>query len=802
MSDIDGGLTTAEVEERQRLGMVNVVSTDVSRSLQDIIRANTFTLFNLILGIAFTLVLFTGRWPDAAFGFVVVFNASIGIATEYRAKRTLDRLAILQAPNTLVLRDGAEQELPLAAVVIDDVIRLRSGDQIPADGKVLSSAGLEVDESLLTGESFPVDKDEDDEVFSGAFVVAGSGRYRVTQVGDQGYANQITAAAKRYSLVQSDLRDGVNKVLRIVSVLIVPIALLLAWSQLHATGGLRSAFVDGHWKPAIVSAVAGIVGMIPEGLVLLTSVNFAVAAMILARRKVLVQELPAVEVLARVDVLCLDKTGTLTDGVITLSELLSLQEFSGDREALAAVVSAQDANATSLAIRDGVPDVEPARVLSSVPFSSRRKWSSVTTDAGTWLLGAAEVLLAGRTDATAQHAVATVAEAAAQGARVVLFARASGAAPTADFLDVDGVEPALLAILEEQIRPDAEEALRYFRSQGITAKIISGDSTDTVAAIGERVKITGHETVQRAQDARTMPTDPEEFMRCVREHHVFGRVTPEQKVQIVKALQRDGHVVAMTGDGVNDAPALKEADLGIAMGSGAGATKAVARIVLAEGKFSELPGVMGQGRRVMANMERVAALFLSKTVYAALLAVVVVVMAWPYPLLPRHMTLVGSLSIGIPAFILALAPNPRRYVRGFLRRVLGFAVPVGLVMGIVVLFAFTAVRSTHSLEDARGAATLVFLATGLWIVGIVARPLRPWKVALIITLAVAGAAAFLVPSVGNIFMLTRPHLSIWVLIAIGAGWAGVECTSRFLTPWLLRRRSAASDEELTGNQLS
>lgn len=796
------GLTASEVEERVRLGMTNEVKSVVSRSLQDIIRANTFTLFNLILGIAFGLVLLTGRWPDAAFGFVVVINAGIGIGTEYRAKRVLDRLAILHAPTTVVVRDGEDHEVALAAVVKDDLVRLVSGDQIPADGRMLHSGGLEVDESLLTGESYPVQKEEDDEVFSGAFVVAGSGVYRVTQVGDQGYANRITAAAKRYSLVQSDLRDGVNKVLRLVSALIVPIALLLAWSQLHATGGWRNALVDGNWKQAIVSAVAGIVGMIPEGLVLLTSINFAVAAMILARRRVLVQELPAVEVLARVDMLCLDKTGTITDGTITLAGLVTLQQIPGDYEALAAIAMAEDANATAVAIRTGVSETVPAVVRSTVAFSSARKWSAVTTDDGVWVLGAAEVLLAGRTDAVAVQTNAEVADAASRGARVLLFARVNGTPPTAESQTLDGVDPVMLAVLSEKVRPDAAETLRYFRGQGVQSKIISGDSSDTVAAIGERVGIAGFNTSVRSFDARSLPTDADELRQCVLAHHVFGRVTPEQKVQIVQVLQGEGHVVAMTGDGVNDAPALKEADLGIAMGSGAGATKAVARIVLADGEFSQLPGVVGQGRRVMANMERVAALFLSKTTFAALLAVVVVIMAWPYPLLPRHMTLAGSLSIGIPAFILALAPNPRRYVPGFLRRVLAFAVPIGFITGVVVLFTFTFERSHDNVEDARGVVTLVFLAIGLWIVGIVARPLRHWKVALIIVLASAGAAVFLVPVLGELFLLSRPHLSIWVLVAIGLGWGAVECSARFFTPWLLRYRGVKSREQHTGEQVS
>ena len=795
------GLTSAQVAERHAAGQSNAVEDVTSRSLGDIVRSNTFTLFNLILGIALALVLMTGRWPDAVFGFVVIINAGIGIVTEYKAKRTLDKLAILDAPAARVMRDGSKVDVLLADIVLDDVVLLATGEQIPADGDVVESAGMEVDESLLTGESRPVRKRPGDEVFSGAFVVAGAGKYVVTRVGADGYANRVTIAAKRYSVVSSDLRDGVNKILRIVSVGIVPIALLLAWSQLQASGGLGQAFVNNNWKDAITAAVAGIVGLIPEGLVLLTSLNFAVAAMLLARQKVLVQELPAVEVLARVDVLCLDKTGTLTDGEIALEDLIEVAALPGARGALAALTGDPDGNATSRAIaaglasgrtaREGVEDPDSV-AHDAVPFSSVRKWSAVVTPSGAWVLGAPEFLLGRREDAAARDARAVIAEAAGRGARVLLLASAPGGLPDPDVgLDSDLV-PALVAVLSEQIRPDAAETLAYFHAQGVCTKIISGDSPDTVAAVGARVGIAGPGAPVRMCDARDLPEGESEgemaaLTEMAHAHDVFGRVSPEQKVRIVKALQSRGHVVAMTGDGVNDAPALKEADLGIAMGSGSGATKAVARIVLVDGKFSTLPGVVAQGRRVMANMERVATLFLSKTTYAALLALTVVVMAWPFPFLPRHMTLVGSLAIGIPAFILALAPNPRRYMPGFLRRVLSFAIPVGLSTGIVVLVAFSIIRAQHTLADARTSATIVLLVIGLWVVGIVARPLRLWKVVLIGSLASAALAAFWIPALSAIFQLNRPQLSVGVFVAIAFGCVAVESAHRYVTPWLAAR---------------
>lgn len=795
------GLTSDEVADRRSQGLVNTVDTTTSRSFADILRENVFTLFNLILTIALVLVLLTGRWADALFGLVIVVNAAIGIVTEYRAKRTLDNLAILDAPFARVLRDGSEREVRLEDIVQDDVVQLGTGDQVPADGTVLRSTGLEVDESMLTGESRSVHKAVDDEVLSGSSVVAGSAVYRVTRVGAEGYANKITAVAKQYSTVQSDLRDGVNKVLRVVSFAIVPIALLLAWSQLRATGGWETAFEEGHWKDAVVAAVAGVVGMIPEGLVLLTSLNFALAAMILARQKVLVQELAAVEILARVDVLCLDKTGTITDGTVSLTSLETLNDLPGALEALAAIATDPEGNATSKAIASGVAGTTPAEVLGVVPFSSARKWSAVETADGVWLMGAPEILLAHRTDDVAARARATADSSAGTGARVVLLARTARGLPSPDEALPDDLVPTIVAVLGERVRPDAAQTLAYFREQGVHAKIISGDNPTTVAAIATLVGLRGEGVVVDGFDARQLPQeDPEELARVVREYDVFGRVTPEQKRELVHVLQADGHVVAMTGDGVNDALALKDADLGIAMGNGAGASKAVARIVLVEGKFSTLPGVLGQGRRIMANMERVATLFLSKTTYAALLAVVVVLLSWDYPFLPRHMTVIGALTIGIPAFLLSLPSNNQRFVPGFLRRCLSFAVPVGLVMGGVVLAIYAFVWNSDSLVQGRTAVFIVLISIGLWVVGVLARPWQLWKVAMIVALAGAAVAVLLVEPVRDVISLEYPSRGSapWIVATAVVGCLAVEAVHRWVTPYLVRRGATAPEGEAAG----
>lgn len=754
------GLSSADVAARVSAGKVNVTDDTSSRSLWEIIRGNLFTLFNAILGVALVVVLSVGAWKDAVFGFVLVFNTLIGAVTEYRAKRTLDRLAILNQSEVTVIRDGAEHRVPTREVVLDEVMRLTLGDQIPADGEVLTSSGLEVDESMLTGESEPVDKAPGDAVLSGSAVVAGSAVVRATKVGPDAYAQKITSQAKQFSLVGSELRSGINKVLVVISWVIVPIAFLLFWSQIRNEGGFQVAFSTGGWREAVVQAIAGIVGMVPEGLVLLTSINFALAAIILARRKVLIQELPAVEVLARVDVLCLDKTGTITDGTVELDELVEIEEIPGSRALLATLAREPNASPSAAAIAPGLSEVTAVTQEVVVPFSSARKWSGHRTEAGSWVFGAPEVLLASR--AADDDVVARVRELATSGARVLLLARVPGEGEIDEQTLPADVQPALLAVLRERVRPDAAQTLEYFAAQDVEVKVISGDNPATVGTIAASVGLVGGESI----DARMLPDDREALREPVRNGRVFGRVTPEQKRAFVHALQDDGRTVAMTGDGVNDALALKDADLGIAMGNGAAATKAVARVVLLDGKFSTLPGVVAEGRRVIANMERVAALFLTKTTYAVLLAVVVALVAWPYPFLPRHLTLVGALTIGTPAFFLALAPNNQRYRKGFLDRVLQLAVPCGLICGSGVLVVFGTLHLRGEELQASTGATLTLIVMALWLLAILARPWNWWRLALVGAMALGALLAVAIPFVREFFALEWPAGDTFRLVVI------------------------------------
>jgi cation-transporting ATPase E len=727
------GLTTTEVRERVRRGLVNTQAESPSRTTKEIVRANVVTRFNILLSILLAVILVAVREPrDALFGIVMVTNAGIGIVQELRAKATLDRLALLTIPKAKVVREGQSVEIDLEDIVLDDLVELRAGDQLPVDGVVLSARGLEVDESLLTGESDPILKDIGDTCLSGSFVSAGIGRYQATRIGTEAYAAKLAKEAKRFTLVRSELRDGIDWILAGVSWAVGPVIALLIWSSYRAGEG------DTAFTAALSSAVAGAVGMIPQGLVLLTSIAFAVGVIRLGQRNVLVQELPAIEGLARVDTVCFDKTGTLTVGRMVVQDLIQIGP-ADPSDALGALGAAEpDPNATLRAVIARFPAPDGWRVEHAVPFSSARKWSGVSfSNRGTWVLGAPELLAPDddRVSATAE-------EHAALGRRVLLLAR-TDLRVEADRLP-RRLEPRALVILGDQIRPDAADTLRYFAQQGVQAKVISGDHPETVAAIAREVGVPGS---QRAVDARTMPEDLKALADVVTSNSVFGRVTPYQKQAMVHALQARGHVVAMTGDGVNDVLALKDSDIGIAVGSGSAASRAVAQLVLIDGTFDTLPGVVAEGRRVISNIERVASLFVTKTVYAIFIAIAVGLAGRHFPFLPRHLTLVGSVTIGIPAFFLALAPSARRARTGFVARVLRFALPTGIAAGLATFAAYEiALSEDVELVEASTTATLVLAALGLFALGMVARPLEAWKKWLI-----GSMAAFLL-----LLLLTGP----------------------------------------------
>jgi cation-transporting ATPase E len=746
--DAARGLTSADVAERVERGQTNAVPNAPTRSVAQIIRGNVFTPINLIVAILAALVIAAGSAKDALFGGIIVANSVIGVVQELRAKKVLDKLRVVNAPKAHVVRDGKVVELQTHELVLDDVVELRTGAQVVADGVVLTSENLEIDESLLTGEADPVVKQGGDEVLSGSAVVAGTGRVVVNKVGAENYAVKLAEEARRFTLVNSPLRNDVNRIVTWVGYLMIPVGLLLASSQF-----LRR---NQGWRNSIISTVAGLVGMVPEGLVLLTSVAFAVGVVRLARRRCLVQELPAIEVLARVDVLCIDKTGTLTAGTLELADVHPIG--AADRASIDAALGAlaqldPDPNATARALQKAYSEPSTWKATGRVPFSSARKWSAMSFgEDGSWVIGAPENVLASEYAGDIRASVETHAQA---GQRVLLLATAEGTFTDGADATLPAVTAMALVLLDDVVRSDAEETLKYFADQGVIMKVISGDNNVTVGAVARRAGLAGWDA---NIDATTMPeAGSEEFADAVEGSTVFGRVTPHQKRAMVGALQSRGHIVAMTGDGVNDVLALKDANCGVAMASGSEATRGVAQLVLMDSNFSAMPSVVGEGRRVINNVERVASLFLVKTVYSVVLSVITGVVAIAYPLRPIHLSILSWFTIGVPAFFLALEPNDERVTEGFLRRVLGRAVPAGVVIAIVTMSVFAIAQLDTSI-DAKHASTVAVLVAGsvaLMNLYRVARPMNRLRMALVITMVALFALAFVTPWGRNLFVLPR-----------------------------------------------
>ncbi len=779
------GLSTAEVAERVARGEVNDVPVRSSRSITEIVRANVLTRFNLIIGVLWVIMLFVAPIQDSLFGFVIVANTGIGIIQEWRAKRTLDSLAVIGEAKPTVRRDGVAAEISTSEIVLGDLVELGPGDKVVVDGTVAEADSLEIDESLLTGEADPVLKRAGDPVMSGSFVVAGGGAFTATKVGREAYAAQLAEEASRFTLVHSELRSGISTILKYVTWMMVPTAIGLIISQLVVK--------DNNFKDSVARTVGGIVPMIPEGLVLLTSVAFAIGVVRLGRKQCLVQELPAIEGLARVDVVCLDKTGTLTEGGMDVTEVRPLN---GSDEAYVKEVlrtfGASDPrpNASLQAIIDAYPAGEEAAwtVTDAMPFSSARKYSGAAFTeadgtASAWLLGAPDVLLS-EGDAT----LAEIEQLNEQGLRVLLLARVQG-----DDLDAPGAAagaaPTALVVLEQRLRPDAGDTLAYFADQNVATKVISGDNAVSVGAVAGKLGLAGAENTL---DARRLPTDPDEMATAMEQNAVFGRVTPQQKRDMVAALQSRGHTVAMTGDGVNDVLALKDADIGVSMGSGSEATRAVAQIVLLNNSFATLPSVVAEGRRVIGNITRVATLFLTKTVYSVLLAILVVCTQVEYPFLPRHLTLLATLTIGVPAFFLALAPNKERAQPHFVRRVMRYAIPSGVIAAAATFTTYLVARHHYTGEGAldaeTSAATLTLFLVAMWVLAIIARPYTWWRIGLVAAMGLGFLIVLVVPWLQDFFALKLVGTTMpWTAVGIAVAAAAL---LEFVWRWVGRRFGA------------
>lgn len=747
----EAGLTQAQVEERIRMGWTNEAATPSSKSVGQIVASNVFTFFNLVFTVLALCLVLVQSWENLLFMGVVVLNTLIGIVQEIRAKRTLDRLTVLSEATVRTVREGKAWNMPVQSLVVDDIVMLEAGNQVCADAVVLTGE-VEVNESLLTGEADTMVKHPGEQLLSGSFVVSGQCHARLEQVGQDSYAAQITREARKHKRVRSGMMRALDRLLRVIAVIIVPFGLILFFKEWW--------FMKGSIQEAVVSMVASAVGMIPEGLYLLTSVALAVSVIQLAKHNTLVHELSCIETLARVDVLCLDKTGTITEGSMQVQRIETLwgQENWVMGILAAYCAASQDANATAQALQAHVQDrpVPSWTAQGQMPFSSQRKWGCVDFgQEGVYVLGAPEFILGGAYDSLKSKVEADL----HQGLRVLLLAQCA-ALPTADTLG-QPVQTLALIALSDKLRASAPQTLAYFREQGVALKVISGDNPLTVSQVAKRAGIQGAEYTV---DAQTLYTEAD-FDRAVQDGVVFGRVTPQQKRMLVAALKRQGHTVAMTGDGVNDVLALKDADCSIAMAAGSQAAANVSHLVLLDSDFASLPKTVNEGRRVIHNIERSASLFLVKNIFSFLVTLLLLFLPLSYPFAPIQLTLVSSLTIGIPAFFLALEPTYRQIQGGFMGNVLRRALPGGLTDAWVLL-AVLAASALCKLDSTMASAicTIVAGLTGLMVLYLTCRPWTRLRMVLWTAMTLAMAAAIVV---------TWPMLVGGPLP--GSGWAILSC---------------------------
>jgi len=768
---MDQGLSDKEATARLR--KLGPPPQDSSRSLASIVAANVFTLFNAIIAGFFVLDIGLGLYADALFGVIAVVNSSIGIYQEKKAKETLDEIAVLVAPHARVVRDGAVVELTADEVVPGDVVQVGPGDQLVADGETIASRGMTMDESLLTGESDGIQKGEGDRVLSGSFCVSGSGHYVVDAVREESYAGRIAGEAKTFRHPPSPLQEEVNRVILASTYVMLPLAVVLVLSL-----KIRAVPLE----EAAQTATAGLVTLIPEGLVLLMSVTFAVAAMRLAKRGTLVQQMSATESLASVDTICVDKTGTLTAGELRLTGVEyadGVDPKSGAAALGRFAASAGDRNKTLETIAQEFPG-KPGTVRAEVPFSSEWKWSAVSIDGGsgdrTYVLGAPDVLAESGALTLPPRLAGKLEEETAAGRRVVAFGQTSEALPEDPAANgAPRLTPLALVVLEETLRPDAAETIATMRAEEVDLKLISGDAAATVTAVAYAVGVSRDAGVVEGPD---LPDDEDGLAKAAQENTIFCRIKPEQKKALVGALVAAGRYVAMIGDGVNDVPALKRARMAVSMGSGTQVTKGVADVVLLKDQFSRLPEAVGEGRRIARNIHRLGRLYMTKTVYAAALILLVAVPGLAFPFLPRHLTLAAFLTIGIPSFVLALLPSDGPLYRGRLLRALAaFAVPAGLATAIGSILSFFLVDTVAgaSLEAGRTAATTTLIVLGLAFILLLERgpgrehiAIQSNMLAMVAALGAAFAGILAIPFLRDFFEMVLLSAPEWFLALFSA----------------------------------
>lgn len=712
------GLTSDQVETRIKNGQVNTPPKPLTRSIKRIIIDNTFTWFNLLNLFIAGIIIYTGSYKNLLFLLVAFVNTAIGIIQEIRSKRQVDQMAILNQNRVDVLRNGSHQAIPIEDIVLDDVVFLKRGDQIVADGIVRQTSGVEVDESQLTGESKPIAKQINDPLMSGSFIVSGRLIMQVTAVGHDSFAAKLTHAAKQEKKTASILLDTINQIIKFLTFIIVPLGgALFASKILHHTS----------INMAILGTSAAVIGMIPEGLVLLTSVALAVGARNLAQHHVLVRTLSAIEALARVDVIALDKTGTLTTGRLKVKQALpqtskidatQLQQIASN-----VVFALDDDNETALAIKRNNPTPEKWQMKYGIAFSSARKWSGVTFEEfGSYLIGAPEYLL---TDQYAQYDN-ELSDYAAQGYRIIAIAHSDEDLNSQE-LPKD-VSLLGFLLIEDELRPTSAKTLEYFRTQDVAIKLISGDNPKTVVQIAKQAGLGDHLAFIDMSQVK----DGTDYQQLVKDYQIFGRVSPTQKRDLIKAYQNDGHTVAMTGDGVNDILALRQADCSIAMATGSEATKSIANFVLLDSDFDAMIHVLNEGRRVINNIERVASLFLIKTTYSVVLSILFIFIQSNYPFQPIQLTPINALTVGIPSFFLALEPNYDRINHSFSQNIFKTAFPAGF--GIVILIlAVQFIGSLVGLSYTQTSTLSVLMVAVMSFSALIniARPYSGWKVGMI-----------------------------------------------------------------------
>ncbi|MDO5568923.1 MAG: HAD-IC family P-type ATPase [bacterium] len=739
------GLSKSEVNARIEKGLQNKYKNTHSSSIKDIVIKNTFTFFNFINLVLGILVLISGSPINALFMFVIIFNTLIAIVQEIKSKQIIDKLELSIQPLVKVVRNGKIQEIAAEEIVIDDLLIFRSGDQVMVDTKLVSSDMCEVDESIVTGESKAIIKKEKDSLLSGSFIVSGSCKARVTSIGDMTFASTLIKNAKNILDEQTYLTTMINKLLKIITIAIIPISIALFISQLFFTNQL--------WNVALLSIVSGIIGMIPEGLVLLTSVSLIAGVMKIAEKNTIIQKLNGIETLSLVDILCFDKTGTITDGTLEVINVVNLDKNNDINLIINSILSDYLTNATDIALSKYFKHNKKLTVIKKIPFSSHRKYASITTnDNTTYAIGALEYIVK-----KPNQYFKYIDEYKKQGYRVLTLAKSETKTSTIHL--PNDISPIAFIIIKDKIRSNAKETIKYFYEQGVNLKIISGDDAQTVSNIAKIIKFKGYDKYINGFD---LPSDYEQLKQVINNYNIFGRTNPYQKQTIIKIL-KETNTVGMVGDGVNDILALKESNCSIALASGISAAKSVSQIVLIDSDFAVLPSIVNEGRRVVNNITRVASLYLIKTTFSLILSILSIFFSIEYPFYPIHLTLISSICVGIPSFFLALEPNNNKIKNSFIIKVFRNAIPTGIVIAfnVLILHILCNIFHTNVLEF----RTVIVTITGLLHLNVLYRistPLTSMRKILIITCLIVFLSSVVILS----SFLSLPSFTIITIIII------------------------------------